>query len=267
MASDNKPGFEPVENAIQYVPHQCLDARPQSATGCAYDSSMSPTWLRQFAVVMMTTAIFVLASCGGGQSEPTSTSLPLQAKGLAVGGDVQAGATKIARFSITKKQLEAIIKACNEDVVIPAAGADTCRSTMASAIAESVVEVPASDGEVPSQPASRGLFLQVLGATNSAGLPAVGYLEVVDSRHTGALCNADPGHVCLRVGIATDKALSSLLKSAPTPSSSSPATPTTATPTSGDTDTTPTPTPTPTLDSTTSTPTSEGPGATSTQGT
>lgn len=50
-------------------------------------------------------SLLLLTSCGGGGGangpEPASTSLPLQSRGLAIGGDEQARATDVVGFELT----------------------------------------------------------------------------------------------------------------------------------------------------------------------
>ncbi|WP_433467984.1 hypothetical protein [Spirillospora sp. CA-128828] len=72
-------------------------------------------------------ALILCVSCGGEkQAAPASTPLPMQASGLAVGGDAQPQATDVARTRLTRAQLRGIAAACRKAVEITDADSDPC---------------------------------------------------------------------------------------------------------------------------------------------
>jgi hypothetical protein len=176
--------------------------------------------------------------------------LPLQSRGLAISGDVQRAATNVARFPVTKKQLEKIHRGCRDAVEIASTGSDACRHALVEVITESRT---VSDGLIlPCPPRSICLLFRKFpppsisppqSLTDSmSNIPL--FAEVADQRPSG-LCNADPDRVCMRIGMMPAM-FQSVLKyiqpsspSSPTTASATPTTPPTTTPAAGDTATTP----------------------------
>jgi hypothetical protein len=139
----------------------------------------------------------------------------LQESGLAIGGDVEASATKVGEFPATQAQLEDIAEACKGAQGIPIEGDDPCPEVQ----------------EIRFHPCGPFDICVEIFKVESAGFASAGYVEVSDRRQTSSLCESEPEAVCLRVGL-TAPALAELTPETPTP------TPTTETP--------PTETPTPT---------------------
>ena len=86
----------------------------------------------------------LVTSCGAGgpgtsSASPTTTSLPLQKQGLAVGGDVQSRATDVVSVRLTKKQTEEAVYACRKVVEVASTG-DGCSGALED-IFDKAVEV------------------------------------------------------------------------------------------------------------------------------
>ncbi len=176
--------------------------------------------------------VAVLVGCGEGPPdtlkthtatpEPTAQTehLPLQKSGLAVGGDVEARATKVGEFPVSQAELTKIAKVCEGAQGIPVEGGDPCVAVQ----------------ELPFRPCGPFDICVEIFAVRSAGFAGAGYAEVSDRRGTESLCESDPEAVCLRVGL-TSPALARLTTLTPT------ATPTTQAPTETPTTGGPSPTP------------------------
>ena len=150
--------------------------------------------------------LLIITSCGTSGSNPVTTvtpvakttSLPLQAKGLAVGGDVQSRATDVVARSITEAQAKKIADACNSTVEI-ASGNQTC----AEAIRTALAAAPSAPPSAPCQPSDELLCLQVWDTSNVSGLGQQAVIDIRDDRPGKSLCNSEPDDVCLRVGVPT----------------------------------------------------------------
>ena len=169
---------------------------------------------RKASVCTVALLAWALTSCAG-QQQPATESLPLQESGLAVGGDVEANATKVVESAITPAQLEEIQKRCRDAEGIPLEGGDSCAR---------VVEI----GQRPCGP--RDICVRIY-AVEDSDFAAAGYVEVTDHRTAGSLCDSDPKAVCMRLGM-TEQALKHF-STTESPSTESPTTesPTTESPT------------------------------------
>lgn len=187
--------------------------------------------------------LVIITSCGTSGSNPVTTisgsnpvttvspvarttSLPLQSKGLAVGGDVQSRATDVVARGITEEQAKKIADACNSTVEV-ASGNETCAQAVATAIT--------APGSPPCQPGDKLLCLQVWDVSNVSGLGQKAVIDIKDDRPGRSLCNSAPDDVCLRVGVPTSSTLNQIVPKSlvTTPSGEAPSsttTPSTATP-------------------------------------
>jgi hypothetical protein len=64
------------------------------------------------AVLVGMASLVLVTSCGSDGSEPASTSLPLQRRGLAIGGDEQTRATDTVEIQITEAEAREIARLC-----------------------------------------------------------------------------------------------------------------------------------------------------------
>jgi hypothetical protein len=203
------------------------------------------------AIIIIASLLFATA-CGSKTSvRPTgASSLALQSSAPVWGGDAQPATTDVVRVAITKRQANAIAKACsNEPTELPNSGADTCESKILG-----VIQI--------RMPGCRIAFLclEVVHVSNGQLAQPDGFVQIVDPRPGNPLCSSSPEGLCFRLG-AQDQVLqqlASLVPTSPTPTDTTCPTPTdTTSPTPTDT-TSPTPTdttsPTPT-DTTSPTPT------------
>ena len=183
--------------------------------------------------------LVIITSCGTSGSNPVTTispvakttSLPLQSKGLAVGGDVQSQATDVVARGITEAQAKKIADACNSTVQV-ASGNETCAVAIREALA--AAPSPPATPSPPCQPGDELLCLQVWDVSNVSGLGQQAVIDIRDDRPGGTLCNSQPDDVCLRVGVSTSSTLNQIVPGSvsTTPSGEAPSstTPSTATP-------------------------------------
>ena len=195
------------------------------------------------AVLGAVTCLMLVTSCGAGgpgtsSASPTSTSLPLQGKGLAVGGDVQSRATDVVSVRLTEEQTEELVEACRK-VVDVASTSDGCGGALEETL-DRVIRV-----KKLCRKFDLCVKVRAYGDPDMKTLGDGGYVEIVDQRKGKSLCDSDPSQVCLRVGIRSSATLRKIARP-----KSSPTSPSTSTPT-------PTPSPTTTSPST-STPTQTG---------
>jgi hypothetical protein len=125
--------------------------------------------------------------------------MPLQAEGLAVGGDVQTRATDVVTTRITREQAKKIAALCNESVeVVPQ---DQCRPALIELFRDRAVAVPLL---APCQPDQFWFCLAVrsLAGSDASKLGVIGYAEV-----NGLSCSAEQTMACLRVGLRTGEVL------------------------------------------------------------
>lgn len=175
--------------------------------------------------------LLIITSCGTNGSNPATTtspvarttSLPLQSKGLAVGGDVQSRATDVVARGITEAQAKKIADACNSTVEV-ASSNDPC--------GRAIAEPLAADSQ-SCQP--EGICLEVRDVSNVSELGQQAVIDITDDRPGKSLCNSEPDHVCLRVGVTTSSTLNQIVPRSlyTTPSGEAPSsttTPSTATP-------------------------------------
>jgi hypothetical protein len=167
-------------------------------------------------------SLLLAVSCGGNGSNtnpPTSdpstsaVSLPLQAGGLAVGGDVQSQATDVLRRGITEEQAREIAEACGRAAEI-ANVPQNCLETIAR-----VLEQSGLCGRV-------GFCLEVFDVSSVRGLKYKGYVEIVEDRPDTSLCASGLRNLCLRFGVGSSTQLRRIATSR-VPSTSSEATSTT----------------------------------------
>jgi hypothetical protein len=138
----------------------------------------------------MVASLLLLTSCGGGGgangSEAASTSLPLQSRGLAIGGDEQARATDVVEFELTEEEAREI--------------ASRCEATVEVATPNSCIDAVTGSIPGPSRSSCDRRFRMCLRVYN-VGDRAV--IEIVDERPDKSLCESGPAKVCLRVGLKT----------------------------------------------------------------
>ncbi len=169
------------------------------------------------AVLGAVTCLMLVTSCGAGgpgtsSASPTTTSLPLQKQGLAVGGDVQSRATDVVSVRLTKKQTEELVDACRKVVEVASTG-DGCSGALED-IFDKAVEV--------SGRCKFDLCLTVrkYGRPDMKTLGTGGYVEIVDHRKGRSLCDSESSQVCLRVGIRSSKTLRQIAEPKTSPTSS-----------------------------------------------
>ncbi|WP_433477848.1 hypothetical protein ACQPZP_12835 [Spirillospora sp. CA-142024] len=142
-------------------------------------------------------ALLLCASCGGEkQAAPATTPLPMQASGLAMGGDAQPQATDVARTRITQAQLHRIAAACRKAVEITDADADPC----ARAVREQFRHV---------RPCVAGAPCMRVRRTKGGKTRAPGEMQgLVEA-------SASPcGGVCLRIGLLHEADLAKVIEGA-----------------------------------------------------
>ncbi len=186
---------------------------------------------RPYGACLVALLAWVAMSCAAPEAAPPTEQLPLQESALAVGGDLEAGARTVAEYALTEEELQEMAAACDDAEGIPLDGDEPCPSVM---------EFRAGCSASP-------ICLTVFETTESGVVS--GYLEVTDTRESGAECGSDPRGVCLRVGLS-DQGLERFVTPVPpvTPTGTPAETPTgtplepsTATPTPPATPTGPTP--------------------------
>lgn len=178
------------------------------------------------AVLGALASLLLVTSCGGGGdgggtdgSEPASASLPLQSRGLAIGGDEQTQATDVVEFQITEDEAREIGRLCEATVEV--APSDDCTEGLGRIIRR---------GRLPCRP-HLCLRLKVYNIANG------GVIEVADDRPDSSLCDSGPANVCLRVGLKTAALRNQILgtESATTSTTEGTTPPSTSTDTSSET--------------------------------
>jgi hypothetical protein len=136
------------------------------------------------ALLGVVASLLLVTSCGPGGSEPPSTSLPLQRRGLAIGGDEQTRATDVAEYQITEEEAREIARACGGTVEVADAAHD-CPGIIRN-----------------RRPGWRPCVRLSL-CVKAYNVDGRGVIEIVDQRPSASLCESGPAHVCLRVGLKT----------------------------------------------------------------
>jgi hypothetical protein len=157
-----------------------------------------------------------------------TTALPLQQEALVIGGDVQSRATDVFTVQLTPQQAEDLGEVCPKTLEL--GNGDSCEEFITR-----LLRMQAGSSEPDDACAGIVcLHLMKFAASDTPALGDGGYLEVIDNRAGETLCDSNPAHLCLRVGIQSAAALGQLTTSSAT------------SPTPGPTTSTETPTPTPT---------------------
>lgn len=184
--------------------------------------------------VLTVVALVLVAACGASGPHPAATSLPLQARGLAVGGDVQSLATDVIKTRITEAQAEQIAAACNEAVEIAAVDGDCARVLHSLLIS-------------PRPCFLSQLCVHVFDVSRVSEFAEDGIIQIVDDRPATPLCDRRADGLCLQVGVKTSALLQYMVAST-TPSETTTVTtsPTSTDPTSVTPSVTSSPTPDPT---------------------
>ncbi|WP_067464076.1 hypothetical protein [Actinomadura macra] len=150
-------------------------------------------------------ALLCTASCGGGQSKPTATRLPMQSSGLDIGGDVQPKATDTIKTRITEAQAKQITAACRDAVEITDTSQDACGRAI-------------KEGFKNNDPCVQreACLIADNGVSNTkAGAPGKSEPEgaALKKRHlsgkvtiTDRSCQVGTSDVCMRVGVASPEA-------------------------------------------------------------
>jgi hypothetical protein len=190
-------------------------------------------------LVAVVAIALVCAGCGG-QSESSSaavTSLPLQTRALAIGGDTMAAGVDVASVSITPEQAKEIAKKCRGTIEI----ADTLSGSTEQCVAALLPLI------VGKPCAASRLCLHVSDLSNVAGVAYDGVIQI--SGPASTLCQTSSDGVCLRLGVTTQTLMSRFASVAsPTDSTTtSSGPPTSTTPSPTDTTTAPSLTPSPSL--------------------
>lgn len=158
------------------------------------------------AVVGILCCLTLLSSCSSEDSpteSPKTTSFPLQDKGLAVGGDVQSRATDVFTVQLTAQQAKELGEACGKTPDF--ADASTCADALRRA-------VHMNTGSTRPDLCDRGICLHFkqYGRTDVPVLGDGGYVELEDNSDGETLCDANPAHLCLRLGIKSSTVLKQL---------------------------------------------------------
>ena len=135
-----------------------------------------------------------LGACGGRPEAALTTPLPLQSSGLVVGGDVLDHSTEVHQYGISPEELDAIRAACQDAQGIPLGNGDACLQTIENSSFQLCTHLV--------------VCVEVF-AVNGTDFNGAGYVQIVDPRPTGSLCDSAAGATCLRVSI-DDQALAAL---------------------------------------------------------
>ncbi|GAA3067682.1 hypothetical protein GCM10017600_20320 [Streptosporangium carneum] len=165
-------------------------------------------------------------SCGGGESQPATTPLPLQSSGLVVGGDVQSRATDVVEIRLTEKQAQEIVDDCRGAIEI-FEGQNPCADSLNSLIEKQGGDSREAPPSGERRCRSHGLCLKVYDVSDPDFAEA-GFVEITDNRlHGKSLCESGPDHVCLRIGVKTSSVLDRIVGTVrPTASPTATVTPT-----------------------------------------
>jgi hypothetical protein len=141
-----------------------------------------------------------------------TASMPLQAQGLAVGGDVQTRATDVVTMRITREQAQEIAALCDKAVEV-ATPQDHCLQGFI--FAQSLVAPRQRDSSAVSpcqrdDPDQFCLTVRRFAGSDASMLGVIGYAEV-----NGLSCSAERTAACLRVGLRTGEVLDQVAPPAP----------------------------------------------------
>jgi hypothetical protein len=154
------------------------------------------------------------AAISSKRASPSSTSLPLQKRGMAVGGDVQSRATDVVSVRLTKEQTEELVDACRNAVEVASAG-DGCGGALEETLDQIIVRKGNLCGKF-----DLCVKVKAFGDRDIKTLGDGGYVEIVDHRKGKSLCESEPSQVCLRVGIRSSATLRRIAEPKPSPTSS-----------------------------------------------
>jgi hypothetical protein len=180
---------------------------------------------RTTRVLILMASWFLVVACGGangsspGTHEASTTSLPLQEKALAVGGDVQNRATDVVEAGLTQKQLDEIAQACRDNVGV-VASRDNC--------ADGFSTIPFLAPCGPPLPFC--VHVHAFDPRDQKALGEHGYIEVTEEDPRGPTCGGEAGGVCMRLGASTAAVLDEVTHATP-PKTTTPPTTTSTPPT------------------------------------
>jgi hypothetical protein len=137
---------------------------------------------------------------------PATTSLPMQAQALTIGGDVQSRATDVVRVRLSRQQLKALAKACRGSVEV---ATKDCRETIKEVV-ENGTPLPANDG---CPPGAACLIVRKLNRIDVQSVGNAGYGVILDNT-PNSVCLSAPNHQCIGVGITSASVLDGLAATA-----------------------------------------------------